>query len=79
MNRQSAIGFAPVALGLNGSCRGAESQKAVVIHAGQLFDGKSDRLLSQPGVAAAGPRRIYPRARAAGGDGAPEMQMGCDR
>src|SRR5262249_20173645 len=47
MKRQSAIGFVLVMLGLSGSCLGAESKKAVVIHAGQLFDGKSDQLLSQ--------------------------------
>src|ERR1700745_1128382 len=45
MKRQSAIGFALLALGLGGSCLAAEGQKAVVIHAGQLFDGKSDRLV----------------------------------
>jgi hypothetical protein len=46
MKRQSAIGFALLALGLGGPCLGAEGQKAVVIHAAQLFDGKSDRLVS---------------------------------
>src|ERR1700730_10139677 len=46
MKPQSAVGLALLALGLGGSCLGAEGQKAVVIHAGQLFDGKSDRLLS---------------------------------
>jgi imidazolonepropionase-like amidohydrolase len=44
MKRQSAIGVALLALGLGGTGLAAESQKAVVIHAGQLFDGKSDRL-----------------------------------
>src|ERR1700694_4826822 len=43
MKRQSAIAL--LAIGLGGSCLGAEGQKALVIHAGQLFDGKSDRLL----------------------------------
>jgi len=46
MKRQSAIGLALLALGFGGPCLGAEGQKAVVIHAGQLFDGKSDRLVS---------------------------------
>src|SRR6267154_951964 len=46
MKRQSAIGFAILALALSGSWLGAQSQKVVVIHAGQLFDGKSDRMAS---------------------------------
>jgi hypothetical protein len=46
MKWKSAIGFALVAFGFSGPCLGAESQKAVVLHAGQLFDSKSDRLLS---------------------------------
>ena len=46
MKRQVATGAALLALGFGSSCLAAESQKAVVIHAGQLFDGKSDRLLS---------------------------------
>ena len=47
MKRQLATGVALFALGLGGSCLGAESQKAVAIHAGQLFDGKSERLASK--------------------------------
>ena len=46
MKRQSAIGFALLALGLGGSWLGAQGQKPAVILAGQMFDGKSDRLLS---------------------------------
>jgi imidazolonepropionase-like amidohydrolase len=56
MKRQSAIGLALLALGLGGSCLGAEGQKAVVIHAGQLFDGKSDRLLSNQVIVIQGDR-----------------------
>jgi len=56
MTRQLAIGFVLVVLGLTGSCLGAESQKAVVIHAGLLFDGKSDRLLSQQVIVIQGDR-----------------------
>src|SRR6266436_6780523 len=56
MKRQSVIGFALVVLGLGGSCLGAESQNAVVIHAGQLFDGKSDRLLSKQVIVIQGDR-----------------------
>src|SRR3989442_10665739 len=46
MKWQSTIGFALLALGLGGSWLGAQGQKAAVIFAGQMFDGKSDRLLS---------------------------------
>src|SRR6202521_5625657 len=56
MKRQSAIGLALLALGLGGSCLGAEGQKAVVIHAGQLFDGKSDRLLTNQVIVIQGDR-----------------------
>src|SRR3981081_4797364 len=56
MKRQSAVGLALLALGLGGSCLGAEGQKAVVIHAGQLFDGKSDRLVSNRVIVIQGDR-----------------------
>jgi hypothetical protein len=56
MERQAAIGFALLALGLGGSCLAAEGQKTVVIHAGQLFDGKSDRLLSNQVIIIQGDR-----------------------
>ena len=52
----SPIGFALLALGLAGSCLGAESQKTVVVHAGQLFDGNSDRLLSNQVIVVQGNR-----------------------
>jgi imidazolonepropionase-like amidohydrolase len=56
MKRRSAIGFALLALGLGGSCLGAEGQKTVVIHAAQLFDGKSDRLVSNQVIVIQGDR-----------------------
>ena len=56
MKWQSAIGVALLVLGFSGSCLGAESQKAVVIHAGQLFDGKSDRLVPNQVIAIQGDR-----------------------
>jgi imidazolonepropionase-like amidohydrolase len=56
MKRQSAIGAALLALGLGGTCLAAEGQKAVVIHAGQLFDGKSDRLLPNQIIVVQGER-----------------------
>jgi len=56
MKRQSAMGFALLALGLGGPCLAAEGQRAVVIHAAQLFDGKSDRLLSNQVIVIQGDR-----------------------
>jgi imidazolonepropionase-like amidohydrolase len=56
MNRRSAIGFAILALGLSGPCLGAEGQRAVVIQAGQMFDGKSDRLVSNQVIVIQGDR-----------------------
>ena len=56
MKRQSAIAFALLALGLGGSCVAAEGRKAVVIHAGQLFDGKSDRLVPNQVIVIQGDR-----------------------
>src|ERR1700694_4048095 len=54
MKRQSAIAL--LAIGLGGSWLGAQGQKAVAIHAGQLFDGKSDRLLSNQVIVIQGDR-----------------------
>ena len=56
MKWKSAIGFVVLALGLGGSCLAAEGQKTVVIHAGQLFDGESDRLASRQVIVIQGER-----------------------
>jgi imidazolonepropionase-like amidohydrolase len=56
MKRQSAIGFVILALALGGSCLEAEAQKTVAVHAGQLFDGKSDRLMSDQVIIIQGDR-----------------------
>jgi imidazolonepropionase-like amidohydrolase len=56
MKRQSAIGLALLALGFGGSCLAAESQKAVLLRAGQMFDGKSDRLVSKQVIVIQGDR-----------------------
>jgi imidazolonepropionase-like amidohydrolase len=56
MKRQSAIGFALLALGLSGPWLGAQGQRSVVIRAGQLFDGKSDQLLSNQVIVIQGDR-----------------------
>jgi imidazolonepropionase-like amidohydrolase len=56
MKRLSAIGFALLALGCGGPCLGAEGQKVVVVRAGQLFDGKSDQLVSNQVIVVQGDR-----------------------
>src|SRR5258708_34033355 len=56
MKRQSVIGFALLTLGLGGSCLAAEGQRTLVIHASQLFDGKSDRLASKQVIVIQGER-----------------------
>src|SRR6516164_4154074 len=56
MKRQSAIGVALLALGLGEPWLGAQGQRSVVIRAGQLFDGKSDRLLSDQVIVIHGDR-----------------------
>jgi imidazolonepropionase-like amidohydrolase len=48
--------LALLALGLGGNCLAAESQKTVVIRAGQMFDGKSDRLVSNQVIVIRGER-----------------------
>src|ERR1700694_4255777 len=81
MKRQSAIGLALLALGLGGSCLGAEGQKAVVIHAGQLFDGKSDRLLSNQVIVIQGDRiaEVGPAGSVKVPAGAEEIDLGTAR
>src|ERR1700726_1619531 len=78
MKRQSAIGLALLALGLGGPCLGAEGQKAVVIHAGQLFDGKSDRLASNQVIVIQGDRiaEVGPAAGVKIPVGATEIDLG---
>src|SRR6202163_2376336 len=56
MKWQSAIGSVLLALGLGGSWLGAQNQKMVVIHAAQLFDGKSDQLVSNQVIVIQGER-----------------------
>src|SRR5580704_9223268 len=56
LKRQSAIGVALLALGFGGSCLAAEGQKAVVIHAGQMFDSHAARLVSKQVIVIQGDR-----------------------
>jgi len=55
MKRQ-LIGFALLVCGIAFTCPRAEAQKVVVIHAGRLFDGTSDRLLSNQVIVIQGDR-----------------------
>jgi imidazolonepropionase-like amidohydrolase len=54
MKRHTAIAFATLAL--CGPCLAAEQQNTAVIQAGQLFDGKSDRLLNDQVIVIQGDR-----------------------
>src|SRR5712691_12942138 len=78
MKGQSAIGFVLLALGLGGSWLGAQGQKAVVIRAGQLFDGTSDRLLSNQVIVIQGDRiaEVGPAASVKIPAGAQEIDLG---
>src|SRR6267154_4036797 len=78
MKRQSAIGFAILALALSGSWLGAQSQKVVVIHAAQLFDGKSDQLVSNQVIVIQGERiaEVGPAGTVKIPAGAQEIDLG---
>jgi imidazolonepropionase-like amidohydrolase len=78
MTRQLAIGFALLALGLGGSCLAAEGQNTVVIRAGQLFDGKSDRLSSNQVIVIQGDRiaEVGPAGSVKIPAGAQEIDLG---
>jgi imidazolonepropionase-like amidohydrolase len=78
MKRQSAIGLALLALGLGGNCLAAESQKTVVIRAGQMFDGKSDRLVSNQMIVIRGERiaEVGPAGSVTIPAGAEEIDLG---
>src|SRR5436190_16917985 len=76
MKQQSAIAL--LALGLGGSWLGAQGQKTVVIHSGQLFDGKSDRLLSKQVIVIEGDRiaEVGPEGSVKIPAGAEEINLG---
>src|SRR5579859_741736 len=78
MKRQSAIVFALLAFGLGGSWLEAQGQKTVAIRAGQLFDGKSDRLLSNQVIVVQGDRiaEVGPAASVKIPAGAQEIDLG---
>lgn len=78
MQRQSVIGFTLLTLALGGSCLAAESQRTVVIHASQLFDGKSDRLASKQVIVIQGERiaEVGPEGSVKIPAGAEEIDLG---
>ena len=78
MKRQSAIGFALLTLVLGGSWLEAQGQKTVVVRAGQLFDGKSDQLLSNQVIVVQGDRiaEVGPAASVKIPAGAQEIDLG---
>ena len=78
MKWQSAIGCALLALGFGGSWLGAQSQKVVVIHAAQLFDGKSDQLVSNQVIVIQGERiaEVGPAGSVKIPAGAEEIDLG---
>ena len=75
MKSQSLFGFVMLVLGFAGSCLG---QKVVVIHAAQLFDGKSDRLASNRVIVIQGERivEVGPAASVKIPAGAQEIDLG---
>src|SRR6201981_151589 len=80
MKRQSAMGAALgfAFLGLGVSCLGADGQKTIVIHAGQMFDGKSDRLSSNQVIVIQGDRiaEVGPAGSVRIPAGAEEIDLG---
>ncbi len=78
MKRHSAIGLALLAFGLGGSCLAADGQKTVVVRAGQMFDGKSDRLVSNQVIVIEGERitDVGPAASVKIPAGAQEIDLG---
>jgi imidazolonepropionase-like amidohydrolase len=78
MKRQAAIVFALLAFGLSPSRLEAQGQKVVVILAGRLFDGKSDRLSSNQVIVIQGDRiaEVGPAASVRIPAGAQEIDLG---
>ena len=54
--KRKLIGIVFLACGIAFSCPRTKAQKAVVIHAGRLFDGTSDRLMSNQVIVIQGDR-----------------------
>jgi imidazolonepropionase-like amidohydrolase len=78
MKRQPAIVCAPLLLALGGPCLGADDQRTVAIHAGQLFDGKANGLSSNQVIIVQGDRiaDVGPAASVKIPPGAEEIDLG---
>ena len=78
MTRQVITKLALLTFGLGGSWLGAQGQKVVVIRAGQLFDGKADRLSTNQVIVIQGERiaEVGPAATVKIPAGALEIDLG---
>src|SRR5690348_18233253 len=78
MKRRSVTGFVLLVCGFFGSCLVADGQKLVVVHAGQLFTGTSDALLSNQVIVIQGDRiaEVGPAGRVKIPTGAQEIDLG---
>jgi imidazolonepropionase-like amidohydrolase len=78
MKPHGAIGLALLAMGFGGTWLHAQNQKTIVIRAGQLFDGKSDRLAANQVIVVRGERivEVGPAATVKIPAGAEEIDLG---
>jgi imidazolonepropionase-like amidohydrolase len=78
MKPHAAIGIALLAMGFGGSWLNAQNQKIIVIRAGQLFDGKSDRMAANQVIVIQGERiiEVGPAATVKIPAGAEEIDLG---
>src|SRR6202140_2561081 len=76
--KRKLIGIVFLACGIAFSCPRADAQKAVVIHAGRLFDGTSDRLLTNQVIVIQGDRiaEVGPAGSVKIPAGAQEIDLG---
>ena len=78
MKQQPTIGFALLAFALGGSCLAAENPRTVAIHAGQMFDSKSERMASKQVIIVQGERiaDVGPEGSVKIPPGAEEIDLG---
>jgi imidazolonepropionase-like amidohydrolase len=78
MNSRWFARFTLLALGLLGWCLNAQAQNSVVIHAGKLFDGRSDKLSSNQVIVIQGDRivEVGPAGSVKTPAGAEEIDLG---
>ena len=78
MKQQPTIGLALLAFALGGSCLAAENPRTVAIHAGQMFDSKSERMASKQVIVIQGERiaDVGPEGSVKIPPGAEEIDLG---